>query len=198
MAQRTIDHFYTTYAEAVQVVADLSAEGLSADDISLIESQTDPRLPSEVGEDAAQNPAGRGATLGTAIGGGIGALDGVGAITIPFTDPLVQAGWIVPTLVFAGVGAVLGAILGAVTKFGVTNRKAHVIAEGLTRGQHLVVVRVDDRYVGQVEAIMNRPRAAANLPDPAYDEEYVDDNRTVAEEAASIHQAERTIQYKGD
>ncbi len=50
-----------------------------------------------------------------------------------------------PTLTFAGIGAAVGAVLGAVTRLGVTNRKAHTIAEGLTRGQHLVVVRVDER-----------------------------------------------------
>ena len=166
MAQRTVDHFYTTYAEAVQVVADLSAEGVSANDINMIESGSDPRLPSEVGEDAAQNPAGRGATMGTVIGGAIGALDGVGAINIPLTDPLVQNGWVVPTLAFAGVGAILGAILGAITRYGVTNRRAHVIAEGLTRGRHLVVVRVDERYASEVESIMQRPRGAARPARP--------------------------------
>ncbi len=57
MALRTIDHFYRTYAEAVQVVADLTAEGVPAADINLIESESDPRLPAEVA-------AGRGAEPG--------------------------------------------------------------------------------------------------------------------------------------
>ena len=196
MAQRTIDHFYRNYAESVQVVADLTAAGVPAGDVSVIESEADPRLPAEVSQDAAQNPAGTGATLGAVIGGGIGALDGVGAITIPFTDPLVQTGWVVPMLVFAGVGAIIGAALGAVTRVGVTNRKAHVIAEGLTRGQYLVVVRIDEAFAAQVEAIMNQPRTVSTAPEPAYDMEYVDDTRTPAQEAAAIHTAERAIQYK--
>ena len=198
MAQRTIDHFYRTYVEAVQVVADLTAEGVPAADINLIESEADPRLPSEVAEDAAQNPAGTGATMGAVVGGGIGALAGVGAITIPFIDPIVQTGWVLPTVTFAGVGALIGALLGAVTKVGVTNRKAHSIAEGLTRGQHLVVVRVDESFAAQIEAIMTRPRATGPLPDPAYDMEYVADPRTPAQEAAAIHREERAVQYKSE
>jgi hypothetical protein len=198
MAQRTIDHFYRTYEEAVQVVADLTAMGVPAADISLIESESDPRLPSEVAEDAAQNPAGTGATMGAVVGGGIGVLDGVGAITIPYTEGLVQTGWVLPMLAFAGVGAIIGAVLGAVTRVGVTNRKAHVLASGLQRGQYLVVVQVDEAFAAQVEAVLNQPRTVVPGPAPAYDMEPVYDTRTPAEEAAAIHREEREIQYKGD
>ena len=198
MASRTFDHFYRTYTEAVQVVADLTAEGVPASDINLIDNESDPRLPSDVSEDTAQNPAGTGATLGSFVGGGIGALAGVGAITIPFIDPLVTTGWVLPTLTFAGIGAVTGALLGAVTRLGITNRKAHTIAEGLTRGQHLVVVRVDELFAAQVEAILNRPRTVGPEPDPAYDMEPVVDNRTVPEERADIRREERTVQYKSE
>ena len=198
MAYRTIDHFYRTYAEAVQVVADLTAEGVPAADINLIGSESDPRLPAEVSQDAAQSPAGTGATLGMVVGAGIGALDGVGAITIPFLDPLVQAGWVVPTVTLAGVGALAGAILGAVTRVGVTNRKAHVIAEGLTRGQHLVVVRVDETFAAQIEAVLNQPRGTGPLPEPAFAIDYAPDTRTLGEQTADIRQAERAVQYKSE
>ena len=198
MAQRVIDHFYPTYAEAVQVVADLTAQGVPAADINLIESESDPRLPAEVADDTAQNPAGTGASLGTAIGGCLGALVGVGAVTIPLLDPLVQAGWVVPTVTGAGIGAVIGAVVGAVTRAGVTNRKAHTIAAGLTRGQHLVVVRVDEAYAAQVEALLAQPRATGPLPDPAYDMEPVDDERSAGQVAADLRRAERTVQYKSE
>ncbi len=198
MAARTFDHFYRTYTEAVQVVADLTAVGVPASDINLIDNESDPRLPSEVSEDTAQHPAGTGATLGAFIGGGIGALAGVGAITIAFIDPLVSTGWVLPTLTFAGIGAAVGAVLGAITRLGVTNRKAHTIAEGLTRGQYLVVVRVDELFAAQVEAILNQPRAVGPQPDPAFDMEPVADNRTVPEERAEIYREERTVQYKSE
>ncbi len=198
MAVRTIDHFYRTYEEAVQVVADLAAHGVPASDINLIESESDARLPAEVSQDAAQAPAGTGATLGAVIGGGIGALAGVGAITLPYIDPLLQTGWVLPTVTFAGIGALLGALFGAVTKVGVTNRKAHVIAEGLTRGEHLVVVRVDEQIAAQIEAVMDRPRATGPLPEPAFDLRYAPDTRSIGEQTAELRQAERTIQYKSE
>ena len=198
MAQRTIDHFYRTYAEAVQAVADLTTAGVPAGDISLIESEADPRLPSEVAEDGAQNPAGTGATMGTVVGGLLGVLDGVGAITIPLTEPLVQTGWVVPMLTFAGVGAIIGAVIGAVTRVGVTNRKAHVLAEGLTRGEYLVVVRADDSIAPQIEAILLQPRVVVDAPNPAYDVEDVPDANTPAQERAAIHREERTLQYKSE
>jgi hypothetical protein len=198
MAQRAIDHFYRTYEEAVQVVADLTSMGVPAANISLIESESDPRLPSEVAEDAAQNPAGTGATMGAVVGGGIGVLDGVGAITIPYTEGLVQTGWVLPMLAFAGVGAIIGAVLGAVTRVGVTNRKAHVLASGLQRGQYLVVVQVDEAYAAQVEAVLNQPRTVSPGAAPVYDMEPVYDPRTPAQEAADIHREEREIQYKSE
>ena len=80
--------------EAVQVVADLTAAGIPATSIALIESEADPRLPSDVMDDTAQSPAGTGASMGAFVGGGIGVLAGVGAITIPCSTPWCRpAGW---------------------------------------------------------------------------------------------------------
>jgi hypothetical protein len=196
MALRTIDHFFRTYQEAVEAVADLTAAGVPADDITLIESEADPRLPREVVQDTAQSPAGTGATMGAVLGGGIGVLAGVGAIAIPFLAPLVDAGWIVPTITLAGVGAVLGAAIGSITKVGVTNRRAHAIAEGLQRGQHLVLVQTDEFMAPHVEAILLRARTGPAGPDTAWSMEPVADFDTPAQERAVIHREERDIQYK--
>jgi hypothetical protein len=156
MALRMVSRFYLTYADAVQAVADLVTAGVPDADISLIESEDDARLPPEVSRDAAQPPALNGATLGAGIGGGLGALVGVGAISFPILDPIVDLGWLVPTLIGAVIGAVIGAGIGAVTKMGVVNRQAHSFAAGLQRGEHLVMVRVDESRVPQIEAILAR------------------------------------------
>ena len=202
MVQRTVDHFYPSYADAVQGVADLTAAGIPAGNVSLIESGTDARLPSGVLNDTAQSPAVTGATLGAAIGGGIGALDGVGAITIPYTEPLVATGWVLPCVVFAVVFAVIGAAVGAVTKLGVSNRSAHRIASRLKQGQHLVLVQVDDSQVAMVERVLaaSRPLPASQRlePEPAYTMEPTGDTRTVPEERAAIRRAETDIQYSSE
>ena len=173
MVQRTIDRFYPSYAEAVQVVAELMSSGIPAADVSLIESELDPRLPQDVTSSAAQNPAVTGATLGAAIGGGLGALDGVGAITIPYTEPLVQTGWVLPCVVFAVVLGLVGALIGAIAKRALRNPASLEIASRLQRGQHLVMVRAVEAEVALVEGIMARnhpvPHAALATTEPLYD-----------------------------
>jgi hypothetical protein len=198
MAQRTINRFYSTYVEAVQVVADLTDAGVPSSDISLIESEDDARLPADVSAETAQNPVVTGLTLGLAIGGGLGALDGIGAITIPFTEPLTQPGWVVPCIAFAVAGAILGAIIGKVVAMGKGGNQSRTLAAGLQRGEHLVMVRVEELDLPQVEVIMSRTHAqpVSPLPEPIYDDEYVPDNRTVAQEAAAIHREERRIQFE--
>ena len=178
----------------MQAVADLTAAGVPDADISLIESEDDARLPPEVAADAAQSPARTGATLGLGIGGGLGALVGVGAISAPFLDPLVQLGWVVPTVVGALIGAAIGALIGMVTKLGVTNRQSHSFAEGLQRGEHLVMVRVDESRVPLIEAIMARTHVPTppELPLPGESE------ASAAAVREAIHRDEQRIQYTSE
>jgi hypothetical protein len=193
MALRMVSRFYISYPDAVQAVADLVAAGIADADISLIESEDDARLPPDVAKDAAQPPAVTGATLGGGIGGGLGVLVGVGAISFPFLDPIADLGWLAPTLIGAVIGVVIGAGIGVVTKMGVVSRQAHSFAAGLQRGEHLVMVRVDEGRVAQIEAIMARTyaqAAPAAAPAPAL---------TPPEQTReAIHREEERIQYSGE
>ena len=189
MALRTIDRFYPTYTEAVEVVADLIAAGIPATDVSVIESEMDARLPQEVVTDTAQSPAVTGGTIGAAIGAGIGALDGVGSINIPFTDPLVATGWVLPCVVFAIIFGIIGAIVGTITKLGVSNKQAHTLASGLQKGQHLVMVRVDEVQIPLVETVFARERAIVRgqVPDPVASQDIRPIPRTVEEETETAY-----------
>ena len=173
MVQRTIDRFYPSYAEAVQVVADLTSSGIPAGNISLIESELDGRLPQDVTNSAAQNPIVTGLTLGAAIGGGLGALDGVGAISLPYLEPLARTGWILPCVVFAVVFGLVGALIGAIARRTLKNPASLDVASRLQRGQHLVMVRVDESEIAPVESILSRthtiPQAALATSEPLYD-----------------------------
>ena len=194
MALRMVSRFYLTYADAVQAVADLVTVGIPDADISLIESEDDARLPPDVAKDAAQSPAVAGATLGVGIGGGLGALVGVGAISFPLLDPIVALGWVIPTVIGALIGAVIGAGVGAVTKMGVVNRQAHSFAAGLQRGEHLVMVRVDESRVPQIESILARTHMQAPpvaLP-PAGPPPTLEQTRE------AIYRDEERIQYSGE
>ena len=173
MAQRTIDRFYPTYAEAVQVVADLTAAGISQANVSLIESETDARLPRDIAADRVQNPIVTGVTFGAALGGGIGALDGVNAITIPYTEQLVATGWVLPCVAFAVVFAIVGAVIGAIAKLAVKDSASQAIASRLQRGQQMVLVRADESELALIQGIMDRkhiiPTAALWTSEPLYD-----------------------------
>jgi len=192
MALRMVSRFYISYADAGQAVADLVAAGIADADISLIESEDDARLPPDVAKDSAQPPAVTGATLGGGIGGGLGVLVGVGAISFPFLDPIADLGWLAPTLIGAVIGVVIGAGIGVVTKMGVVSRQAHSFAAGLQRGEHLVMVRVDESRVAQIEAIMARSyvqAAPAALPLAPLSPEQTRE---------AIHREEERIQYSGE
>ena len=191
MALRVVSRFYPTYAEAVQAVADLTIARVPNADISLIESEDDARLPPGVSADAAQAPAITGATIGAGIGGGLGVLVGVGAIAIPVLEPVAALGWLLSTLIGTVIGALLGAAVGAVTQLGVTNWQAHSFAQGLRRGDHLVMVRVEEHQVAETEAMMARtyahvpPMEAPLPPQPEL---------TLADERAAIFREEERIQ----
>ncbi len=161
MAQTTISHIFARYSEVVHALADLQNAGVPMDDVDLIESDADVRLPPEVAKDIGQSPAVAWGMVGLGIGGGIGVLVGIGAIPTPALASVVQASWALSIAIGACLGGAAGAIVGAVTKLGVTTPQAHAIAKALQRGQYLVMVHVDDGMAAQVQALLLRPRAVA-------------------------------------
>ena len=100
-------------------MADLTAEGVQPADISLIESESDPRLPPESGAGHGTEPRPPQAPMLGAVIGAVASARWPASARSPcrILDPLVRTGWVVPTITLAGaVGAVLGAVLGAVTR----------------------------------------------------------------------------------
>ena len=118
-----------------------------------------------------------------------------GAFDWPLLAPVTSLGWFVPTLIGVVVGAALGALVGVIIKLGVSkNRQAHSFAEGLQRGEHLVMVRIDESLVPQVEAIMAQTRVQAVAEAPVTPEPVM----TLAETRAAIHRDEARIQYSSE
>ncbi|WP_146101522.1 general stress protein [Rhodopila globiformis] len=169
MAQRTVARMYDNYDQARAVVNELETAGVPQSDISLVANDraqsagsttagtaagagpvTDHRAP------ATEASTGAGAVLGTAVGGGLGLLAGIGALAIPGVGPVVAAGWLVATLTGAGIGAAGGGLLGALTGAGLSRDEANVYAEGVRGGGSLVTVRANDAMAGQIEDIMAR------------------------------------------
>jgi len=159
---------YDTYDQARAVVNELETAGVPQSDISLVANDKAQSAGSTAGTTTATGPVtghrapateastGAGAVLGTAVGGGLGLLAGIGALAIPGVGPVVAAGWLVATLTGAGIGAAGGGLLGALTGAGLSRDEANVYAEGVRGGGSLVTVRTNDAMAGQVEDIMAR------------------------------------------
>ena len=176
MAQRTIARMYDSYDDASAVVAELAAAGVPHDEVSLVANADahgrssgtsgvtrggdNPVDPADRDDTNTGAGAKRGATLGTALGGGLGLLAGIGALAIPGVGPVVAAGWLVATLTGAGVGAASGGLIGSLTGAGVSRDEAHVYTEGVKRGASLVTVRADEADAARIEAVMARHNPA--------------------------------------
>jgi hypothetical protein len=141
---------YDTYNEAKQTVSNLESAGIPHTDISIVSR-------SASGEHA--NIAGTGAGVGALVGGSAGLLAGLGIMAIPGIGPVVAAGWLAATAVGAVAGAASGGLLGALVSAGVSEKDAHVYAEGVRRGGSLVTVRADDSQAPMARTILQRHRS---------------------------------------
>ncbi|AZO03112.1 MAG: hypothetical protein EOS81_19435 [Mesorhizobium sp.] len=158
----TVTGLFDDYQDAADAVSELEAIGVPRDDISIVANNSDNRYRQDETSDAGEDAA-AGAGLGALVGGAGGLLTGLGIMAIPGVGPVVAAGWLAATAVGAVGGAVVGGaaggIVGALTESGVSERDAHVYAEGVRRGGSLVTARVDDRLTGEAERILRGERA---------------------------------------
>ena len=149
MAQ-ILTSLFDTNDEAEQTVRDLEAAGIPHSDISIIASNA---------EAAHTSGAAAGAEVGAIAGGGAGLLAGLGIVAIPGLGPVIAAGWLAATLVGAVAGAAGGGLIGALVSAGVSEKDAHVYAEGIRRGGALVTVRVDDSQAKTASMILQHHRS---------------------------------------
>ncbi|BCG96717.1 hypothetical protein [Mesorhizobium sp. 131-2-1] len=162
---KTVTGLFDNYDDASDAVGKLEASGIPHSDISIVASNSTDWYGdrSNASEDAAE-----GAGLGAVIGGAGGLLAGLGIMAIPGVGPVVAAGWLAATAVGALGGAVVGGaaggIVGALTDSGVSEKDAHVVAEGLRRGGTLVTAKVDDELAGDAERILGQTNSV-NLED---------------------------------
>lgn len=156
---QTITGLFDTYEHARQAVHALNEAGVQRADVALVSRTADDLPPDEVGE---------GATAGAEIGAGLGAagglLAGLGIVAIPGLGPVIGGGWLFATAVGAmagaGVGAATGGLVGALTRAGLTEADAHVLAESVRRGGAIVSARVDEGHAEAAAAILRHAEGA--------------------------------------
>lgn len=157
---------FDNYDEAKRAVHDLEAAGVPHDAISVVANNAhgehgdhdEKSSRSVAGGDKVGADAGKGAGLGTVVGGAGGLLAGLGALAIPGLGPIVALGWLASTAAGAAVGSLVGAagggLVGALTHAGVSDHDAHAYAEGVRRGGTLVTARVDGAHLAKAQSIL--------------------------------------------
>lgn len=157
----TITRSYRDYRTAQGVVRALERAGIPSADISLVAGNADNWYRDGDngvvdGDVDGNEGAATGAGVGAALGGTAGLLAGLGMMAIPGLGPVVAAGWLAATAVGAAAGGAAGGLLGALTDAGVSSDEAEYYAEGVRRGDALVVVRTSDANVASARSIMDR------------------------------------------
>lgn len=163
---KTVTGLFDNYEDASDAVGELEANGIPDSDISIVANNStgwyDEDASVEDTSAAAEDAAG-GAGVGAVIGGAGGLLAGLGIIAIPGVGPVVAAGWLAATaagaLGGAAVGGAAGGIIGALTDSGVSEKDAHVYAEGVRRGGTLVSAKVADDLADVAERILRETRS---------------------------------------
>jgi len=153
---KTIVGVFNSVQDAHAAVAELQAQGISRDEISVVANKNaagyntmdDRDKTSDVVADAG---------IGAAIGGVGGLLlSAAGALTIPVIGPILAAGPIAAALTGAGIGAAAGGLVGALTESGVPEQDAKYYAEGVRRGDVLVTIRTDQTHADRVCDVLDR------------------------------------------
>src|SRR3954466_9396718 len=135
----------TSEFQAEAIVNDLKAAGFADTDISVL-------FPDKTGskdfahEQHTKAPEGAvtgASTLGV-VGGALGWLAGIGALTIPGIGPFIAAGPIMAALSGAAVGAAVGGIAGALVGMGIPEYEARRYEGRIKEGNILISVHAED------------------------------------------------------
>ncbi|MGE5478771.1 MAG: YsnF/AvaK domain-containing protein [Bacteroidales bacterium] len=157
---KTVVGLFRTPEDARSVVEALVNSGCRREDVSLVakENEDSGAVGESGGERGTKAPEGiaTGAGIGALLGGAGGILVGMGVLAIPGIGPIIAAGPIAAGLAGAAGGAVAGGLVGGLIGLGIPEEEAHAYAEGVRRGNTLVLAKTDDAEAEQVRAIMNR------------------------------------------
>lgn len=157
---KTVVGLYDKLSDAHEAVRELTAAGVSREDISVVAADPDRQASDDLTtvKPAATpvGPASEGVVIGGVVGGLAGLVIGLSALTIPGLGPIIAAGPLASMLVGAGIGAAGGGLLGALVGWGVPEREAGYYTEAVRRGSTLVAVRAPESEVPTIIETLNR------------------------------------------
>jgi hypothetical protein len=165
-ASKTVVGVFDSVQAAKSAVGALENSGFSRDDISVIanknaEATYESTQPDKVSETAGEKTSAvaSDAGIGAALGGVGGLLWSFAALAIPGVGPVLALGPLAAALGGAGIGAVAGGIIGALTESGIPESEAHAYSEVVRRGQVLVSLRTDETRADRARGILDQAGA---------------------------------------
>jgi hypothetical protein len=156
-ATKTVVGVFDNIHDANSAVSALENAGFSRDDISVIANKNASAEyeRTEQGKTDKTSVVASDAGIGAALGGVGGLLWSFAALAIPGVGPVLALGPLAAALGGAGIGAVAGGIIGALTESGIPESEASNYAEVVRRGQVLVSVRTDGMRADQAREILD-------------------------------------------
>ncbi len=144
--RRTFAALYTDCERADEAVRDLAKAGFDKDQIGIVKRHRDADGKMyEDGGSLAVDGLTEGAVAGTAFGGILGLLAGLGTLLIPGVGVVVVGGIIGSVLLGAGIGALSGGLLGSLVGLGIPESEASYFEKGVQGGGAIVVVNAQGR-----------------------------------------------------
>jgi heat induced stress protein YflT len=162
-ATKTVVGVFDSMQQAEDVVRQLERDGFSRDDVSIVghkdtsgrDTGADMATGSVTGASGTGSSVVADAGIGAALGGVGGLLLSFAALAIPGVGPVLAFGPLVAALGGAGIGAVAGGLIGALTEAGVPEEEAHYYAEGVRRGHVLVTVRTTEERAERAREVLD-------------------------------------------
>jgi hypothetical protein len=167
MREKTVVALYDHFENAKSAVAEMIGAGAARDTIALLANTSTGDHPAlslnpafareEFDTDSsAQSGIVTGAEVGVGLGGLMGFLIGISSVAIPGIGFLIAAGTWATVAAGAAAGGAVGAIVGALTDHGVSDKDAHLYAEGLKRGGTLITAVVPEDHVAAMTEICKK------------------------------------------
>lgn len=138
--QRTVVGIFDGTDKAIEALNELREADFSAEQISVVARDTEATTEIAEQTDLVAEEAGKGALVGTFLGGVAGWLIGISALAIPGIGPVIGAGIIGTALAGAGIGAAAGGLIGALGVYGIPEEDARGYEEEVRQGGVLLTV----------------------------------------------------------
>ncbi len=155
--QRTVVGIFDGTNKAIEALNELREADFSAEQISVVARDTEATTKIAEQTDLVAEEAGKGALVGTFLGGVAGWLIGISALAIPGIGPVIGAGIIGTALVGAGIGAAAGGLIGALGVYGIPEEDARGYEEEVRQGGVLLTVHAGSaEQAAQAQTIFER------------------------------------------